>query len=177
MKSLTLILALILIVPSAWSTDDSRPTLAGHVDFSKLSQSYGEPRVTVNLGASLLHLIGAIKHDDPVIEETLKNLDSVRIRVYDTAGDIGLATAQMDTAGRELGDLDWERIVRVTEPEERINVYVKHSQTRIHGLVIMAIDAEEAVFVNVSGDINPAHLNDVVAGIAVVDDFNVDLEL
>lgn len=151
--------------------------MPGYVDFSELSQNYGEPRVMVNLGGSLLKLVGSMKHDDPVAEEALKSLESVRIHVYDTAGDTTSADARMDAVSGKLTSLDWEQIVRVQEPENRVNIYVKHSEDRIHGLMIMAVNAEEAVFVNVLGDINPAHLSEVVAGIDMVDEFDVDFDL
>ncbi|EED30421.1 conserved hypothetical protein [gamma proteobacterium NOR5-3] len=177
MKAIALIISLVFATQTVWSADEPGTEMPGYVDFSQLSESYGEPRVMVNLGGSLLKLVGSMKHDDPVTEETLKNLDSVRIHVYDTAGDTTSAEARMDAVSSKLMSQDWEQIVRVREPEDRVNIYVKYSEDRIQGLMIMAVDTEEAVFVNVLGDIDPAHLNDVVAGIDVVDGFNVDLDL
>ncbi|MFT4767549.1 MAG: hypothetical protein ACI8RN_000676 [Glaciecola sp.] len=177
MKAIALVISLVFATQTAWSADESTADMPGYVDFSELSQDYGEPRVMVNLGGSLLKLVGSMKHDDPVAEEALKSLDSVRIHVYNTNGDTSSADARMDAVSSKLADQDWEQIVRVQEPEDRVNVYVKHSADRIQGLMIMAVNAEEAVFVNVLGDIDPAHLNSVVAGIDVVDDFGVDFDL
>ena len=87
MKSLALILSLVFVTQTAWSADEATTDMPGYVDFSELSQNYGEPRVMINLGGSLLKLVGSMKHDDPVAEEALKSLDSVRVHVYDTAGD------------------------------------------------------------------------------------------
>lgn len=177
MKTIALVISLVFATQTAWSADEATADMPGYVDFSELSQDYGEPRVMVNLGGSLLKLVGSMKHDDPVAEEALKSLDSVRIHVYDTAGDTRSADARMDAVSSKLANQDWEQIVRVQEPEDRVNIYVKHSADRIQGLMIMAVNAEEAVFVNVLGDIDPAHLNNVVAGIDVVDDFDVDFDL
>lgn len=177
MKSFALVLSLIFAAQAAWSADEANADMPGYVDFSALSQSYGEPRVMVNLGGSLLKLVGAMKHDDPMAEETLRSLDAVRIHVYDTAGDTRSAEARMDTVSDTLKGQNWEQIVRVREPDDRVNIYVKHSEDRIHGLMIMAVNLEEAVFVNVLGDIDPTQLNEVVAGIDMVDEFDVDLDL
>lgn len=177
MKSLAFILTLVFSTQSAWSADTVNTDLPGYVDFSALSEDYGEPRVMVNVGGSLLKLVGSMKHDDPALEHALKGLDSLRIHVYDTEGDTTPADERMDAVSSKLKNQEWEQIVRVREPEDRVNIFVKHSEDVIHGLMIMAVNAEEAVFINVLGDINPAKLNEVVAGIDVVHNFGVDLDL
>lgn len=177
MKSIALLLSLVFTTQVAWSADESTSQLPGYVDFSTLSENYGEPRVMINLGGSLLKLVGSMKHDDPIAEETLKNLDSVRVHVYDTEGDTTAAATRMENVSDKLANLEWEQIVRVREPDDRVNIYVKHSDDRIHGLMIMAVNDEEAVFVNVLGDIDPAHINQVVSSIDVVDGLDVDLDL
>lgn len=175
MKSIALIVSLVFAAQFAAAADEPITDMRGYVDFSALSADYGEPTVMVNLGGSLLKLVGAMKHSDPIAEETLKSLDSVRVHVYDTAGDTTAATQRMDLASSKLASMEWEQIVRVQEPDDYVNVFVKHSDDRIHGLMIMAVSEDEAVFVNVLGDIDPARINDVVAGIDVVSDLDFDL--
>ncbi|WP_439106178.1 DUF4252 domain-containing protein [Congregibacter sp.] len=177
MKSTALALSILLATPFAWSADEPINDMPGYVDFAELSQNYGEPRVMVNLGGSLLKLVGTMKHDDPVAEEALKSLDSVRVHVYDTEGETSSAEQRMDTVSSKLETLEWEQIVRVREPDDRVNVYVKYTEDRIQGLMVMAVNSEEAVFVNVLGDIDPAHLNKVVDSIDVVDDFDIDIDM
>lgn len=177
MKSTVLILSLMFATHSVWAADESPTDQPGYVDFAELSQDYGEPRVMVNLSGSLLKLVGDLKHDDPLARETLRSLDSVRIHVYDTAGDLTPAAVRMEAVSSKLTNLKWEQIVRVQEPTDRVNIYVKYSDERIQGLMIMAVNVEEAVFVNVLGDIDPAQLQNVVAGIDIVDDFDVDFDL
>ncbi|MDP5072229.1 MAG: DUF4252 domain-containing protein, partial [Congregibacter sp.] len=95
--------------------------------------------------------------------------------VYNTAGNNTPAAARMEQASDKLATLDWEQIVRVREPDELVNVYVKHSGNSIQGLVVMAVDSEEAVFVNILGDIDPSQRNQVVSRIDVVNALDIDL--
>ena len=175
MKAFAFALALLGGITSTIAADDSLISMPGYVDFAELSQEYGEPRVMINIGGSLLKLVGSMKHDDPVAEEALRNLESVRVHVYSTAGNTMPAAARMEQASDKLATLDWEQIVRVREPDELVNVYVKHSGNSIQGLVVMAVDSEEAVFVNILGDIDPSQLNQVVSRIDVVNALDIDL--
>jgi hypothetical protein len=171
MKTLGLTLALLITSAWAFSADEALDRMPGYVDFATLSANYGEPRVMVNLGSSLLRLAGAMKHDDPLAEETLKNLKSVRINVYNTAGDSQPAAESMDKVNKTLAAQHWEQIVRVREQDEQVDIYVMQGDDRIHGLVVMAVDAEEAVFINILGDIDPTKLS------TVIDHINVDVDI
>ncbi len=174
MKALYVAMAMMVVALTGWAADDadltSRP---GYIDFSELAADYGEPRVSVDLGSSILKLVSAMQHRDPVAEAALRNIESVRVSVYDTAGDIAAATERMAEVREILGDLDWTQIVRVREPGEKVDVYVKHGDDEIHGLTVMKVDGKEAVFVNVLGDINPAELSSVMRRV----DVDVDVGL
>jgi hypothetical protein len=174
MKTIGLALVLLCGAAIVIAADDPIADMPGYVDFADLAQNYGEPRVMVNIGGSLLKLLSAVKHANPAAEEALRNLDSVRVQVFDTAGNTQAAATRMEQASGKLTALNWEQIVRVREPGDLVNVYVKYSDERIYGLVVMAVDAEEALFVNILGDIDPAQLNEVVAQIDVVSDMDID---
>jgi hypothetical protein len=173
----TFALALALLTTSVWasSADDALDNMPGYVDLAALSADYGEPRVTVNIGSSLLKLVSAMKQDDPVAEEALKNLESVRVNVYNTAGNTRPAAARMQSVSNTLAAQDWDQIVQVREIDEQVDIYVKHGNDRIQGLVVMAVDSEEAVFINILGDIDPAQLSSVMHHIDIDMDVDVDL--
>ena len=61
-------------------------------------------------------------------------------------------------------------LCRARDHEEKVDVYVKSGNDAIQGILVMAVDGEEAVFVNVLGDINP----DEIA--SIVDQVNVDVD-
>ncbi|MFT7286105.1 MAG: hypothetical protein ACI87W_000209 [Halieaceae bacterium] len=173
MKTLTVISALLFMALPALAQDADIESMPGYVDFGALSADYGEPRVMVDLGGSLLKLVSAMKHDDPVAEQALRSIDSVRVNVYDTAGDSTPAEERMSSVSKSLTALSWEQIVRVREEDKQVDIYVKHGDDRVHGLTVMSVDSEQAVFINVLGDIDPGTLRTVVDHV----DLDVDIDL
>jgi hypothetical protein len=176
MKILTVIigvsLTLLLVTAAARSeplTDDP-----GYVNFDSLAGIYGEPRVMINLGGSLLKFVGAMEHGDPKTGEIMRNLRSVRVNVYDTAGDSEPAESRMKEIKSALQSQQWEPIVQVREDGERVDIFVKPNGERIHGLTVMAVDGQEAVFINILGDIDPARLGEVVRHLDVDVDVHLD---
>ncbi|MEM1402635.1 MAG: DUF4252 domain-containing protein [Pseudomonadota bacterium] len=171
MRNFSLAIALIMMATVAVAGDESHDGKPGYVDFGELSDAYGEPRVMVNLDGTLLKLVSAMEHSDPMSEEALKNLESVRVHVYNTGGDLDAAEAQMSEVKESLKGMNWEQIVRARDYEEKVDVYVKSGDDSIQGILVMAVDGEEAVFVNVLGDINPEEIA------SIVDQVNVDVDL
>lgn len=166
-----LISGLLFCVGVSALADDQLNASPGYFDFDQLTVEYGEPRVMVDLGSTLLNLISHLKHDDPVASEVLSQLEHVRVRVYSTAGDTAAAAAQATTTTESLNGLEWEKIVQVREPDNHVDVYVKAGPEMIYGLLVMKVDSDEAVFVNVLGDIQPEKLS------AVLEHVNLDIDL
>jgi hypothetical protein len=176
MKSLTLALALSVAALAALAGNDALESRSGYVDLRALGAAYGEPRVSIDLGSSLLRLVGAAaEHEDPLAGETLRKLESFRVQVYDTRGDSDAAANGMDDARQSLVAQSWEQVVRVHEPDNRVEIYVKQDAELIHGLAIMAVDGQEAVFINILGEISPDELSMVMNEIDL--DLDVDLDI
>jgi hypothetical protein len=65
-----------------------------------------------------------------------------------------------DATKSTTGELDkkgWERIVRVREDDSNVDIYLLPSESyeSILGIVVMVAEDEEAIFVNIVGEINP----------------------
>lgn len=178
MKTLTLTLALALSIAAAVALAGDRDleARAGYINLSLLGDAYGEPRVSVDLGSSLLRLVGAAaQHEDPTAGAALRKLESIRVQVYDTHGDDKAAAIGMSSARKILETESWEQVVRVREPDNRVDIFVKQDEALIHGLAIMAVDGEEAVFINILGEISPEELTMVMSEIDL--DLDIDLDI
>lgn len=171
MKQLILAAGLLVTAFTAYAGEAELSVKPGYVDFGSLNEAYGEPRVMINLDGSLLKLVSAMDLKDPAASEALRNLDSVRVHVYDTEGDLSAAQTRMESVKASMEGAEWEQIVRAREDDSKVDIYVKQGADSIHGVLVMAVDGEEAVFVNVLGDINPTEIA------SIVDQVDMDVDL
>jgi hypothetical protein len=132
----------------------------GYVDFSMLDRLGQEAKVEVNLRDPMLGLVSKfISEDDPELRDLIAGLKLVRVRVYDAAAaGMDKLLAAGSEATRQLDADGWERIVRVREDGEHVDVYFKPSKNAewIEGVLVIAMEVgDEAAFVNIVGTIRP----------------------
>ena len=156
---------------SAMAQQEELQALPGYVEFGELTSVYGEPKVMINIGGSLLKFMSAATKNDPEAAALLQGLQGVRINVYSTEGQTGPALEQLTKVKSMLLDQDWEPIVQVKETEEEVQIFMKLDGEAVQGLVVMAVDGDEAVFINIIGMIDPAKLEQVM------DQFDVEVDL
>ncbi|MCZ6616925.1 MAG: DUF4252 domain-containing protein [Gammaproteobacteria bacterium] len=147
---------------SAMAQQDELEELPGYVEFGELKSVYGEPKVMINIGGTLLNFMGAASKHDPEAAALLKNLQGVRINVYSTEGQTGPALEQLTKVKNMLQEQDWEPIVQVRETGEEVQIFMKVDGEAMQGLVVMAVDGDEAVFINIIGMIDPSQLAEVM---------------
>lgn len=164
MNYLSAILLSSLLAMGAAAQSTPVEQLPGYVDFSSLDAIYGEPRVMINIGGPLMQLLSAAAQssDDPEVAAMMRDLEGVRINIYDTGGNTAPALAQMGQARAALEASDWLPFVQVREQGEDVQMFTKVSGDKMQGMAIMVVNAEEAVFLNILGEIDPAHVSRVV---------------
>jgi hypothetical protein len=154
----------------AFGQEDALKDLPGYINFGELTGAYGEPKVNITIGGSILNFVGAMaKQDDPETAAVFGKLKGIRVSTYDTQGDSAAAMDQLNSVKRSLQSASWEPVVQVNDEGEQVQIFLKMAGDAIDGLVLMAVDSEEAVFINVIGSLDPAELSQVM------DNFDVDL--
>jgi hypothetical protein len=166
---LATVLGLLLGLP-AMAQEDALKDLPGYVDFGELQGVYGEPKVMINLGGSILKFVGGMTKDDPETAALLSQLKGVRINVYSTGGKPDAALQKISQVKSLLQGGSWEPIVQVNEEGEQAQIFIKFSGDVMEGLTVMAVDEEEAVFINIIGQLDPAQLG------RVMENFDIDLD-
>ena len=154
--------------------EDELKDLPGYVDFGDLSLTYGEPKITINLGGTMLNFVGMMSSSEsPETSEMISKLKGIRVQIYSIEENAEVARNQFGDTKSSLKSSGWEPIVQVNEDDEQVLVYMKAIDGHMEGMTVMVVDDEEAVFVNVIGQLNPAELAQVMDKF----DVNVDLDL
>jgi hypothetical protein len=164
-----LVLNLLLATPVA-AQEDALKSLPGYVDFGELQGVYGEPKVMINLGGSILKFVGGMSKDDPEASALLGKLKGVRINVYSVDGNPDAALEKVSQVKNMLAGSQWEPIVQVNEEGEQAQIFIKLTGDTMEGLTVMAVDDSEAVFINIIGQLDPAQLSQVM------DNFDIDID-
>jgi len=152
--------------------EDELKDLAGYVDFGDLSATYGEPKITINLGGTMLNFVGMMSSSEsPETSEMISKLKGIRVQIFSIEENTDAARDQFSETKSNLRSSGWEPIVQVNEDDEQVLVYMKTTGGNMEGMTVMVVDDEEAVFVNVIGQLNPAELA------KVMDKFDVDVDL
>jgi len=169
MKLFVFLISFFVALPVIAQTDELRDE-PGYVDFGELSSAYGEPVVEINIGTALLGFVGALAgEDDPEAAAIFDKLKAVRVNVYKVE-DASAAIGHINDVSSKLQSQDWTSIVTVRNEGEHARIYVKMNGNKIDGLTVMAAeDGDEAVFINVIGEIDPEDLS------TVTDTLDIDL--
>jgi hypothetical protein len=145
-------------------TEKDLKKLPGYVDFEALD-IFGEQeaKIEVYLKEDMLKLVSKfVEDEDEELFGMLTKLRLVRVQVFDVDNDLAEKfAARSSKTVKELDKKGWERIVRVNEDEEMVYVYLKPSKEYeyLDGIVVIVIDDDEAVFVNIVGEIHPDSVN------------------
>jgi len=152
-----------LLALPAVAQEDALKAFPGYVDFGELSGTFGEPTVQISIGASLLNLVGSLSaEEDPEAAELFKKLNGVRVNVFETEAMAEGAVDLVKDISSKLSSSGWESVVTVNSADEQVRVFMKINGETVDGITVMAVEDNEAVFVNVIGNINPAELERVM---------------
>jgi hypothetical protein len=161
-----------LLALPAMAQEDELKDLAGYVDFGDLSVTYGEPKITINLGGTMLNFVGMMSSaESPETSDLISKLKGIRVQIYTLDENVDAAKSQFVETKDNLKSSGWEPIVQINEDDEQVLVYMKMENDKMEGMTVMVVDEEEAVFVNIIGQLNPAELG------RVMEKFDVDVDL
>jgi hypothetical protein len=103
--------------------------------------------------------------EDPEIKALLRDVKGVRISVYNIDDNSNLFAENIAETQVNLKADGWHPVIRTTEKEtnETTLMYMKANSDVIDGLVVLTLDDDEAVFINVIGNIKPESFEPLMA--------------
>lgn len=141
---------------------------AGFADLDSLGMADTDRVLTLSIGPALLRFAARHVEDDPETRALLRSLDGVRIRIYEIDGDPARVAARMDDMSRKLANTGWERVLLVRQEQEQAHMLLRLDGDRICGMTVLVSDGdEEAVVINLMGDIQPQQFGGVMAALDV----------
>lgn len=141
---------------------------AGYADLDSLGVFDTDRVVSISIGPSLLRFAARYTDDDPETRALLRSLEGVRVNVYELTGDASSISARLERMSERLLSDDWQAVMLVRDERELTQMLMKTERDRICGLVVMSLGAEEAVLINVMGDLRPELFAGTMAALNVV---------
>jgi hypothetical protein len=97
-----------------------------------------------------------------VFEIVEKNIQDIKIIINDVS--------------KKLKSKNWENVVSFKNEKDYVEIYTQIIGDKFSGIVIMAVNGKEAVFVNVIGDIRPEQLEKLGGKFNIPNLKNIDTE-
>jgi hypothetical protein len=143
-----------------------------------------EPSIEIDLNPSMLGFLTEAAKGAGEQASGLEGITNVRVYVYEGIGDdLSDVLKFVDDTSQRLERDGWHSAVRVREDGEQVVIYMKPASSgargaagTIDGLTLMVTDsggADEAVFINIAGQIQPAQLGRIAATIGMNGMFNL----
>ena len=150
------------IGPTSVSASPPLKEQPGYIEFSSLDLFDGpepEANIEIYLKEPLLDLVAAAtRFEDEELANMLEALYLIRVQVYQ---DLDASYERIAARLNALTLPDWERVVQVREPDERMQFYVRTADEAIVGLLVLVCDLSESgelVFVNIVGPLDLAQV-------------------
>ena len=141
----------------------------GYADLDSLGVFDTDRTMALSIGPTLIRFAAlAVDDDEPEIAAMLRDLDGVRIRIYEIDGNPQRVADRIMHMSRRLREDGWQSVVLIQEEGEQTHMLMRSSSNRIQGLTLISSDGEqEAVVINLMGHLDPQNFGDVMAALDI----------
>lgn len=141
----------------------------GFANLDSLGVLDTDRRMALSIGPAVIRLAARlVEEDEPETAELLRDLEGIRIRIYEIDGDPDRVAARIQRMSAHLREDRWEPVMLVREEGEQTHMLVRQRGDRILGLTLITSDGDsEAVVINLMGHLDPEHFSDVMVSLEV----------
>ncbi len=167
--------ALVALSISACGITGNKRFHPGYARFDFPGSQEADRVMGLSFGALPLRFAAWVADEDlePETADMLRSLKGVRVYIYELDQRGRHRPDYIHRTGNQLQKQGWETLVKVNEDQEQTYVMMRMDRGGIAGLTVMASDGEEAVFVNLIGNIRPEMFGEVIAKL----DVGVDVDI
>lgn len=124
--------------------------------------------ISLSIGPTLLRFAAKYVDDEPEVQDLLRSLDGVRVRIYEVDGDAQKVATRMQRMSDRLQQDGWEPVMLIQQDDEQAHMLLRMDGDRIRGMTVLVLDGQdEAVIVNLMGEIRPEQFSDVMVALEV----------
>jgi len=136
----------------------------GYADLDSLGVFDTDRTMALSIGPTLIRIAAwAVDDDEPEIAAMLRDLDGVRIRIYEIDGNPQRVADRIMNMSKHLREDGWQSVVLVQEENEQTHMLIRARGDRISGLTLISSDGEEeAVIINLMGHLDPHNFSEVM---------------
>jgi hypothetical protein len=140
----------------------------GYANLDSLGVFDTDRTMALSIGPTVLRIaIWALDEDEPETAALLRDLDGVRIRIYEIDGDSERVAGRVQKMSLQLREDDWQPVMLIQEDGEQTHMLMRSEGDRIQGLTLITSDDEEAVVINLMGHLNPENWTEVMEALDV----------
>ena len=140
----------------------------GYANLDSLGVFDTDRTMALSIGPTMLNIAAwAVDDEEPEIAALLRDLDGVRIRIYEIDGDAERVARRVKKMSSRLREDNWQPVVLIQEDSEQTHMLMRSDGDRILGLTLITSDGEEAVVINLMGHLDPNHFSDVMVALNV----------
>jgi hypothetical protein len=147
---------LLVLAPVLSSAQAARLDLPSFAHLEKKA----EESVDISLDASLLRLAGRFMdthdRDEAAAKDLINGLQGIYVRSYEFATDHAYSQDDIERVRSQLAAPGWSRLVKVhsRKQDEDVDVYLRQTNGRVEGLVVIAAEPREFTIVNIVGSVD-----------------------
>ncbi len=140
----------------------------GYANLDSLGVFDTDRTMALSIGPTMLNIAAwAVDDEEPEIAALLRDLDGVRIRIYEIDGDAERVARRVKKMSSRLREDNWQPVVLIQEDSEQTHMLMRSDGDRILGLTLITSDRKEAVVINLMGHLDPNHFSDVMVALNV----------
>ncbi|WP_086933053.1 DUF4252 domain-containing protein [Agarilytica rhodophyticola] len=134
----------------------------GYARLSYPSVWEADKQLSISLGPWAIRTLVNFTDDGDLNQQQLKKILGLRVTIYNVHKNAPTINQHIQESVNQLKQDGWVQTVSINEGVEKNVVMVKFGEDLIEGFSVMSIDQEEAVFVNIIGDLDPKFFDQLI---------------